>query len=468
MESGEDFTPVLEKYLARIHGTDSPVDRARLLRELSRLCEDEMHDPARALTASLAAYREQPQRAAWSNLERLAGIADGWSELVSALEEAAPELAPEDQSDAWVHVGNIYEQRLGHPDQAMRCYRSGAASDGRCPEARRRLEALLRARGEYAELVRLLDERAVSAPELERRGIAYELADLYAQLGNRKEAIARYEELRREEPCDLLVLRALEALYRLDQRVHELLDVLEAQAGVVQGSRNLADLYQRMAIEWEQQLGSNAKAEECLEWVLHYDPAREQAFRALERLYRSDGNWHAAVDVYSRHAAKVKPARRAELHAEVARICERELKDAAGAIEFYRKIEVDRPGTIDAMSGPIRLFERTENFDQMVSVLERRAAKAEGPAQADLYHRAGELTLKQLADPPRATELFVRALEANPAHLPSMIALAESYRDQGKLLHAARLLREATQATANRSRRRSRGAHGAERGLGRR
>src|SRR4051812_16234486 len=198
MESGEDFTPVLEKYLARIHGADSPIDRARLLRELSRLCEDELHDPARALTASLAAYREQPLRAAWNNLERLAGVADGWSDLVSTLEEAAPELSAEDHADAWVHVGTIYEQRLGHPEQAIRCYRLGVASDGRCPEARRRLEALLRARGEYAELVRLLEERAQAASEMERRGIAYELADLYAQLGNRKEAIARYEELRRE------------------------------------------------------------------------------------------------------------------------------------------------------------------------------------------------------------------------------------------------------------------------------
>jgi golgin subfamily B member 1 len=447
---GDDFNEVLDRHLADIQAEDSTEQRAHLLKELARTCENEWRDPERAFAVLLAAYREQPERALWGHLERLAELADGWSELVDILGDAVPRLEPADRADAWIHIGALYEQRLSHPDYALVCYRSAVSCDRASSEARRRLETLLRARGEFAELARLLADRLEAAPDLERHAIAVELAGLHARLNNREEAIARYEELRSEAPGDLEVLQALEDLYTRERRVHQLLEVLEAQASVVQGARDLARLYQRMATEWEQQLGSTEKAEECLEWVLHYDPNNEDAFRALERLYRADRLWPQAVDVYQRHAAIASPVKRIELHSEVARICERELKDAAGAIEFYRRIEADRPGSIDAMSGPIRLYERTEDFEQMAAVLERKAVKAEGRERAELYYRAGELNRTRLKNLEHATHLFVRALESSPSYVPAMVGLAECYREAGKLLNAASLLEEAIGATSNR------------------
>src|SRR5207253_1431789 len=120
------------------------------------------------------------------------------------------------------------------------------------------------------------------------------------------------------------------------------------------------------------------------------------------------------------------------------------------ALEYYRKIEADQPGSVDAMSAPLRLFERTEDFEEMVAVLERRAAKAKGAGRAEIYHRAGELVREHLNDPERAAALLGRALEANPAQVPSMVALAELYRESGNLPRAAKLLHDATAATTNR------------------
>src|SRR5262249_9764390 len=156
------------------------------------------------------------------------------------------DLAEADQADAWVHIGALSQDRLAHPEQALQCYRHALASDRRCPEARRCLEGLLRARGEYGELARLLEEWVQDPAGVERPPIGIELAGLYAQRGQRKEAIFRYEELRREAPGDLTVLTALDRLYQDEGQVHQLLEILEAQAEVVQGARNLGVLYSRM------------------------------------------------------------------------------------------------------------------------------------------------------------------------------------------------------------------------------
>src|SRR4051812_48854814 len=106
---------LIDQYLRRIEDETAPEARAKLLRELAWLFENEVRDPARALTARLAAYREQPQRAAWSGLERLADAVDGWSELVGEVAASIPDLAVEDRAHGWVYLGGIYERRLEHP-----------------------------------------------------------------------------------------------------------------------------------------------------------------------------------------------------------------------------------------------------------------------------------------------------------------------------------------------------------------
>jgi tetratricopeptide (TPR) repeat protein len=408
MNDEEDIAQILDDALARIQAERDPAQRAERLRDLARYFEHRRGDPARALTALIAAYREQPRRAAWEKLERLAEAAGAWGELLPELRASLDELAPAERADARLH-----------------------------------LEGVLRAQGREPELLRLLEERSNDASELEGRALRLEVAALYARLGDRHEAISRYEELRLDTPGDLAILRALEVLYVEEHRVRELLEVLEAQAGLLEGARDLAPLYRRMAAEWEEQLGARAKAEECLELALSFDPQCKESYRALERLYAADGNWRAAVDIYCRHAAVAPPEERAELHAEVARICERQLGDVAGAIEYYRKLEADRPGALDTMSAPIRLYYTTEDFEQVVSLLERRAQRSRGADRAALYHQAAELTHAQLQDHDRAEAHLARALEADGAHLPSMILLAEVYRDQGRLLSAAKLLREA-------------------------
>jgi tetratricopeptide (TPR) repeat protein len=68
----------------------------------------------------------------------------------------------------------------------------------------------------------------------------------------------------------------------------------------------------------------------------------------------------------------------------------------------------------------------------------------------ELFHRAGELTAERLGESKSAEARFMRALELDHTHVPSMTALVEIYRKHGEFLKAAKLLVEAVPHTPNR------------------
>ena len=83
-----------------------------------------------------------------------------------------------------------------------------------------------------------------------------------------------------------------------------------------------------------------------------------------------------------------------------------------------------------------------------------RAARPAGRGQvasgSSCIHRAGEISAEKLGDAKQAEARFVRALEIDATHVPSMTALVEIYRKNGEFLKAAKLLVEAVPHTQNR------------------
>jgi len=422
-------------------------DRSLAWLELARLHAHRLDEPGAAL-AALSNVENQATEDSQIVLLRteLLRRADRWPELVDALERQseAQEFQGE-RARLLCEAADVCERRLSDPARAIVLYRRALQVDPWFEKARLELEALLRRRGERAELARLLEDKLEGAPREEQPEIRRELAGLYADaLAQPARAIELYQELRAETPGDLEVLRALERLYEQAGRVAEHVDVLAAQAGVVESSRERADLYRRMAAEWKEQLGSSAQAAECLEWLLTFDGPNGDVFATLERMYRADRRWRAAIDAYCRHATIAEPEQRAHIFLEVGGIYEQEIKDPARAIDFYRKAEEALPGYGPALAALTRLYEHGSAWERAVETLERRAPTVTAASErAELYQRAGELACEQLRDLERAEQLFRHALETHPNHVPSMLALADLCRRRGEPLRAARLLLDA-------------------------
>ena len=355
-----DLDGLLELTLARVDVEPEARRRAEVLIQLARMFEYEADDAARALTALLAAYREDSSQAEWHELKRLADAASGWDEAIADL-GALPSLP-----------------------------------------ARVRLE-LAKKLERWADVVRVLDELAAAGGE-DAHALRVEAAELTAgKLEDRAAAITRYEALVAETPGDLAVLRALDLLYEAEGRQVEYLENLERQADATDDRHERAALYRRLALLWEDERGGALRAEQCWQTLLTIEPDAEDALRSLERSYRAGRRFPALIEALRRRAKLASLPMQAEVFCEIGSIYEHELADREKAIEAHLLAEQAVATHEPSLVALARLFDETGAWHSAVDRLVKRAKLVPDVADAlPLYLRAGELAAARLDDAAQA------------------------------------------------------------------
>ncbi len=417
--------------------------------EVARLAELRLKEPARALAAVDAALELQPQDAGALNARiRALRSLERWEDLCEAI-AARAEVAEDPVARGALHheLGSVWETRLGNDTQALRWYRRALQDDAGSDVARGALEALLRRGGYHAELVRVLEHRLPEADEVELRALRRELATLCEmQLGDREAAIRHWQAQRAAAPMETETLRALARLYQKQGAAHDQVAALSDLAGLVDDTAERAVIYNELARAWER-AGDRAKVEECLEWVLTFDPENLEAFGELERLYRSDRRWRAAIDVYGRHADVAPRQDRPALFVQVAGIYEQELDDPGRAIDLYRKALELAADNVEALTAIAQLHETNDAAIDARETWERVAECTDDVAlRADALAHAGRLC----DEPDAAAALLRRALDDEPGHAAAARSLARVHAARGKALAAASVLANAAKQAGSR------------------
>jgi len=169
-----DWPRLIELTVGRTALEPTAAARAALLEEAARLYEEELHDPARALTAQLAAYHEAPSSAHWERLERLAGATGDWRALEAGLFAAVDALPEADRAEAWTRLGALRDEELGDTDGALAAAAKALALDPDHGAAIELRVAALRHARRWTELSLALGHLAARAGEL---GKAEEMLD---------------------------------------------------------------------------------------------------------------------------------------------------------------------------------------------------------------------------------------------------------------------------------------------------
>src|SRR5690606_40261824 len=94
------------------------------------------------------------------------------------------------------------------------------------------------------------------------------------------------------------------------------------------------------------------------------------------------------------------------------------------------------------------LYQATENWQELLSVLERQADLAEDPFEVIGYrYRIAELWHRRLNDPARAVEIYGEILDVNAEHGPTLAALESMIDENVEALAAALVLEPVYRAT---------------------
>jgi tetratricopeptide (TPR) repeat protein len=350
-------------------------------------------------------------------------------------------------------IAALYEDAAGDLNATFATYALALKEDPANETTQTALDRVTRATGRFADLAQTFETLAKG---IEDAQLASQLTTMAARvyendLGNVDTAVALYRRVLEIDPQNLAAAESLERLFRTHERYAELSKILQTKSEILEEPIDKKDaLFQAAAIE-EDVLGQAEAAIAVYLKVLEIDSDDLRAIDALIKQYMGLSRWSDLLGVYARKVDLVPDSEeKKRIYYQVGAVHERELSDVPAAIETYTKIlEID-PDDIQALSRLDVLYERSQNWTELLSVLTREAEMTGDQHEATSFqYRIAELYEKHLEDVTRAIELYRDILGTSPDHEPTVIALEGLKSGDRDPLGAAAVLEPVYEASSD-------------------
>lgn len=405
---------------------------------LERLIEDEEHQ-------LLIAEILEPLYRDMSAFEALIGV----HEI-----QAGHAESPDRRVELLHQIADLYEVALDNPDESFNSYARALAEDPANPISQEHLERLAKViengsealAGVYEERVATLDDPPLAAMLFMRAAQIREL-----ELGDHEKAIAHYRKVLELDEQHLDAVSSLERLFQMAERYEELAGVYLTKSGMLPSLDEQKEYMYHAASIYEDVLERPLDAIQIYDNVLELDPEDAHSLDKLIELYLRLESWEQLLQVYTRKADIVADYdEKRRLYVEVGAVYERELRDIPKAIDTYQRIlEID-PEDLVAIGRLDALYQATENWQELLSVLEREADLAGDPNEVISYrYRIAQLWRQKLEEPARAVDIYREILEVIPDHDPTLAALEEMIATEVEALAASVVLEPVYRASGD-------------------
>lgn len=449
----------LAAYSDIVKAVTDPVESVRHWLEIARVYAEEINRDDYAIASFQHVLSIEPKRReAIEALTELLRKHERWAELVPVLETAATiETDRAKELDLRLQIADVHESRLANVPAAVAAYEKVLDLDAENADALGALERQYRKAERWKDLAGILEKKSdITMDPTEALKIRKERADLLEKVGDVDSSISSLEAVVVDDPRNRAALRSLEKLYDRAGRQDDFLRTLERLCDVAESDGERLLLLRRLAAEWEGRPDGLDRAADALEQVLQIDVHDEEAFKALSRVYRAAKRWHALVEATVRQIdGSDSPARKRDFYVVVGRIQEEDLRDPARALEAFASAEALGDERDETLGSLARLYETQGNFRLACETLDKQgvaARKAGKPIGeiTEVFFRAGRLFADKLEDKPAAEDRYAKALETDPHHLGSLLALSVLYRARGEYLRSSKLMLEAEERSQNR------------------
>ncbi|HET6282134.1 MAG TPA: tetratricopeptide repeat protein [Polyangia bacterium] len=270
----------------------------------------------------------------------------------------------------------------------------------------------------------LLGQTEATKNPSERASLLCKVAEVYERrLGDPDSALVSLQAAFKEEPSSGQVVQEMERLARANGKWRDVVVSATEVAEDIADPRQAADLWVQIAFWYDACLVSLDEASAAARRALRLDASHGGALTLLEGIYRRQRNWDQLVEILSLK-------------------WDTPYRDEAKIAEAYAEILRADPAHAGALAGLAVVCEDTGMWERASELLERMVPVCPQKERVDLHYHLGFVLQNHLRDPRAAEEHFVQAQALHPeqAHLPSMLALIEIYKQRGDWLKAAQLL----------------------------
>jgi tetratricopeptide (TPR) repeat protein len=406
-----------------------------------------VEDAARSYDSVLAI--DPADAEALEAMDALYRSTEHWDELISVYRRRI-ELTSEgeEREGLYAQMAQVYEARLGRPDDAIAAYQEVLALDATSQVALTALDGLFTRQESWRELAENLETQlGLAETEEDQLRLMLRLAALreeqmaetelaiegYRQVLERDpengEALRALERLGEQEPHALVIAEILEPLYRQQGDYQKLIGVHEVQVRRADDAARKVELLHQISELYEDAAGDNDSAFETMARALAFDPAHEPTQTILDRLARATGRFQDLARVYEELAAQQEdPELGSQLCTFAARIFEGDVTDLDRAIELYRKVLNIDPTNLPAAEALQALFQSTGRYADMSLILQRKAEILEtAEEQKSALYQAATLEEEILERPESAIGVYLKVVEIDPEDAKAIDALINLY-----------------------------------------
>jgi tetratricopeptide (TPR) repeat protein len=333
--------------------------------------------------------------------------------------------------------GRLLEVEIGDIDAAAEHYQKALSILPDYVPALRGARRVMWQKGLFVGIASLLDREArLTGDPRQKAWLLHQKGRLIdGELGNKPEAALEYAaaiELSHDDPR---MLKALERSQVARTAWRDVTATLDQEANAVRSdARHRAALVAERARVTETFLQDPGNATELFQSALSLDPRAPGALHALKRLHHGAQRWHDLAAVLEQEAEQLgEPSARAMTLYRVARIHAEQLGKPEDAVNALERALSQAPEDRMILEELARQYERTNRHAELAGALERLTGLVETAADREaLFHRLGQLAEDRLSNAIAAERWYEQALSLNPAHGPTLQALAKLYAKHQK------------------------------------
>ncbi|MBU1220068.1 tetratricopeptide repeat protein [Myxococcota bacterium] len=362
----------------------APDERIEKAFKLSAIHETKLEDTFEAINALKMIIEEVPENTrAINDLARLYRKEENWPDLIECYEKLISlEMNDEKRNDLIFETAQVLQNEMSDINSALEKYRFILDF---APSYKPALDAL-------SVLVKEDDFSSAAASILE---------PLYTSLGDDESLIKLYSELIQKEiqPEDMK-----RYLYNL--------------AGLYEKTNNNQDAFNH----WGR--------------LFRIEPENQSTEMQLHRLAEIINGWKSLTELYSEITEDIYDEElKTRLMLTQSRIFELNLEQLEDAVKTLDKLVENVPTNLGVMNELDRLLIATEKWEKLSELLEMEANTADGTDEKALYqYRLGKLLNEKLDNPTEAVSAFRMALDLNPDHSDSIIALESMFNASAEVL----------------------------------